>query len=234
VTVVVPKEQVDRAHDYLNGVLEPFNERREVEPRKEYLTPDEVDSMAKTYGTTNHVEMVEKMEEWSGDLGGSDARGLYRLSTYNPQSKWDWWIIGGRWRGHFKVKPNMPYILGDETWGEEERPPAGNGDIVKKMDVDWEGMLHDSMESCRQAWRREDHRFLFTKATTEEEYVAEVAGIATFALIDKEGEWHERGNMGWWGVVTDEQDRGEWTKAYIEYVGSCDDDDMLFLLDCHI
>ena len=23
------------------------------------------------------------------------------LSTYNPNSKWDWWVVGGRWDGHW-------------------------------------------------------------------------------------------------------------------------------------
>jgi hypothetical protein len=25
----------------------------------------------------------------------------YTVSTYNPESKWDWWVVGGRWPGHF-------------------------------------------------------------------------------------------------------------------------------------
>lgn len=29
----------------------------------------------------------------------------YTMSTYNPRSKWDWYSIGGRWRGYFPVAP---------------------------------------------------------------------------------------------------------------------------------
>ena len=32
------------------------------------------------------------------------------LSTYNPDSKWDWWVIGGRWDG---------WLLDHETSGEQ-------------------------------------------------------------------------------------------------------------------
>ena len=34
------------------------------------------------------------------------------LSTYNPNSKWDWYEVGGRWRGLLLLKPGIkgPYL----------------------------------------------------------------------------------------------------------------------------
>lgn len=32
----------------------------------------------------------------------------YELTTYNPDSKWDWWTIGGRWRDYFPVRSDVP------------------------------------------------------------------------------------------------------------------------------
>lgn len=34
----------------------------------------------------------------------------YTLTTYNPDSKWDWWCIGGRWQRYFvsSAKPGQP------------------------------------------------------------------------------------------------------------------------------
>ena len=29
------------------------------------------------------------------------------LSTYNPDSRWDWWALGGRWHGFFQLKPKV-------------------------------------------------------------------------------------------------------------------------------
>jgi hypothetical protein len=44
----------------------------------------------------------------------------YTMSTYNERSKWDWYVIGGRWPGRF------PYCKGHE--GEVLRPEAHWGD----------------------------------------------------------------------------------------------------------
>lgn len=39
-----------------------------------------------------------------------DLNAAYTITTYNPNAKWDWWTVGGRWRGHFIVK--SPNTLG--------------------------------------------------------------------------------------------------------------------------
>lgn len=37
------------------------------------------------------------------DFPGGSAR-AYTMSTYNPESRWDWYAIGGRWGGSFRYK----------------------------------------------------------------------------------------------------------------------------------
>lgn len=36
------------------------------------------------------------------------------MSTYNPQSKWDWYEVGGRWTGFLKMKNNIQ-LFADKT-----------------------------------------------------------------------------------------------------------------------
>lgn len=60
---------------------------------------------------------------------------------YNPNAKWDWWILGGRWRGFFKIKPGR--LSGTElgrpgTFGNK---PTHNADSALKGDIDWDGMV---------------------------------------------------------------------------------------------
>lgn len=43
------------------------------------------------------------------DCQECNGTGFYR-STYNPESKWDWWVIGGRWDGVIQGK----YRRGDD------------------------------------------------------------------------------------------------------------------------
>jgi len=47
--------------------------------------------------------------------------------------------------------------------------------------------------------------------------------IIPFAIITPDGEWHERGDMGWWGLVADKKDRSSWRgivlKIYEDHFG---------------
>ena len=86
------------------------------------------------------------------------------LSNYNPDSKWDWYAIGGRWNNILITKD-------------------GNG--------------------------------------TNEDYVSEIDWDKTmtpFAYIDINGNWHENGEMGWWGIVSNEKDKDEWDDEFKNYV----------------
>jgi hypothetical protein len=51
------------------------------------------------------------MEKWSGAAGRVDARGLYALLTSNPNAKWDWYEIGGRWGGSGTLVFSAPSLL---------------------------------------------------------------------------------------------------------------------------
>src|SRR5690606_6757529 len=55
---------------------------------------------------------------WGEDVERDDD-GLYSWTTYNPQSKWDWYQIGGRWSG-------LLILLDGSTV-----------DQARKGDIDW-------------------------------------------------------------------------------------------------
>ena len=57
--------------------------------------------------------------------------------------------------------------------------------------------------------------------------------VTTFAVI-KDGEWIERGNMGWFGIVSNEGDRDEWNARVSEMIDELDDDTLITIVDCHI
>ena len=51
---------------------------------------------------TDLQKLAEKMPDWRGVPGGVDELGLFAISTSNPDGKWDWYEIGGRWDGFIK------------------------------------------------------------------------------------------------------------------------------------
>lgn len=120
--------------------------------------------------------------------------GIY--STYNPKSKWDWWVIGGRWSG--RVFNAVPVGTEQDFFTKEDFTVYGKGqDVLRRLD------LSEGPKS-------------------------------TFAVLTKDGEWKERGNMGWWGMVADEKEQDDWDKEYKEILNSIPAEDWIVLVDVHI
>lgn len=81
------------------------------------------------------------------------------------------------------------------------------------------------------AWLRYD--FDVEDGDTRESYVARQGRPSTFAVL-KDGEWYERGHMGWWGMVRDEKDSDEWQAQWAALVEALPDDTLLSVYDVHI
>lgn len=233
VTVVVPKDRVGK-EDYLDRVLAPYDENMEVPAVKTYLDDDDLKDMAEYYKLdVNDLDaLAAKLESWSGP-GGRDEQGLYSLSTRNPESKWDWWEVGGRWTGYFKVKPGVLVTVGRPGVGHNQ-PKPGYADIVTKGGVDWEGMAYDAANEARTYFQQCKADGKPLSDLTEEEYVLKHSRPSTFAMIDKDGKWHQSGQMGWFGMSSGDMDPKDWADQWVSYIGSCDEDDVLVVLDCHI
>lgn len=121
-------------------------------------------------------EHYEYMKEYFDD-DMIDSNGNL-LSTYNPDSKWDWYSFGGRWSGYLKLK---------------------NGEEV------------------------------------DDALVEEVVfGDAPFAFVDTSGGWHERGEMGWFGISTNDKEDDVWEKEFKDYVQSISGETCVSVVDCHI
>lgn len=64
-----------------------------------------------------------------------DDGGVYEWSTYNPQPKWDWYTVGGRWRGYFKLRK---YENEQEAWHAAHdyaiKNGAENGEAISAAD----------------------------------------------------------------------------------------------------
>ena len=70
---------------------------------------------------------------------------------------------------------------------------------------------------------------------SKEDYVKEYrdSAIATFAVL-KDGVWYERGEMGWWGCVSDEKEKDAWNAEVSKLIDSVSDDTRITVVDCHI
>ena len=144
VTIVLPEKPKNAGHaeQMISELVAPFDENESVEPYKSYERPlaenwrdlepmklgwpwsylrrdmpevDVEDLHAVAAALTSDEEDAHESERY-----GVDEKGLYHMSTYNPQSKWDWWTIGGRWSGFYPIEGGMADIVrkGDVIMGE--------------------------------------------------------------------------------------------------------------------
>lgn len=118
-TVEVPPEQATDAETlskYLDRALAPFDENAEVVPYKSYekggpegfwavetLTKD---GLLDPKAPPTWAALAEAYnEKWPGETKYHvDADGMYQFTTYNPNSKWDWWVVGGRWSDRYLLR----------------------------------------------------------------------------------------------------------------------------------
>lgn len=147
--------------DDVDEQLAPFDEAPRTEPRKIYLTDSEVADLAAHFhlDPKDRRRVAARMEAWNGQEGGVDRRGVYRLSTANPDAKWDWWEVGGRFRGFFTPKAGKGGVLGGtgtpdafvRRHGKAAPEPTGVDEILKG-DVDLAAMEASSEAQARRTW----------------------------------------------------------------------------------
>jgi len=173
------------------------------EKYKEDLDKEEKDYWVK-YRTCSAEEWLES---WNG-LYLNKEKTDYGYYT-NPNAKWDWYAIGGRWGGMLKLKKSAnidEYEKPNFSWGikDEEKEK-----IIKNRMVD--------------------------SAYKKDITLASLKNIGTFAVL-RNGEWFEKGSMGWWGISseTDEESK-KWENGYYEnFIKNLNEDTLLTIVDLHI
>jgi hypothetical protein len=191
-----------------------------------------------------HYDTIEEFADEYHNYTKLDGEEVWGRWT-NPNSKWDWYSIGGRWTGFFKIKEN-PKFPDDIYFGSPgafgNKAPVGYADSIRLCDIDFEGMKQDKITKARQDWveiqnklRDGDKNILWIygikEETTEEEYIKDSSKFSTYALI-KNGEWFAKGEMGWFGVSSD--DNENWAQEMETLIKSLPDDTLLTVVDCHI
>ncbi len=107
--VILPSDIIN-TQEKVAKLLNPYYSELEVEPYKEYLNQKElkaemeylltlsnenVDKLASEYELSGEkvIEILAKINLYwdEEDVASVDEYGEYQITTYNPQSKWDWY-----------------------------------------------------------------------------------------------------------------------------------------------
>lgn len=80
------------------------------------------------------------------------------IDRTNPNAKWDWWVVGGRYSARLKVKPGAASRSGERSWANDLKPgqpdPAAEGwvDSVALGDLDLEAMRQKKRQEGEALW----------------------------------------------------------------------------------
>lgn len=100
-------------------------------------------------GETLDIEERHKYGYCVIDKEGNVVKVVQRT---NPNAKWDWWIVGGRWSGFFKLKNGAPGILGEKGLMGNRNHNPGYADIAKKKDIDFAGMEETAAKKAEEIY----------------------------------------------------------------------------------
>ena len=220
------------ANQDIDEILAPYDEELECDERLEFTKVEAIRHVRE-----NYPEMECKSDEecWEFISGmsryTSDAQGNIYVK-YNSNAKWDWYEIGGRWNGYLRAK-------GERT------------NSARIADIDF-GLDMEVYEKSLRFWdvavehkpAHPDEKFFtifkedyYHKYYGDRENYAKVqASFSTHAVITPDGEWHERGEMGYFGFSAETpEEAADWDKHYIErFIDGVDKNLMLTIVDCHI
>ena len=155
---------------------------------------------------SNYRDYIADGEDWCRI--GADGS-LWK--TTNENAKWDWYIEGGRWNGSIKTKDGE--YVNFATLGDIDFSPFTDEDYEEEEVENWDGTKYRPLKA--------DVKFRLTENS------------APFCVII-DGEWFERGQMGWWGVATNEDDKETWNAKFAELIKELPQDSQVTLIDFHI
>lgn len=276
-TVAVITDKLNK----IGEMLAPYSENMEVEPyvdetkeaiinsakeRKERVLQrkekgEELDKYDIEYLNANTDEELYKLQIYENE--SYDKNGNH-LTTYNPNSKWDWYEIGGRWNKILLVKEEVKDIEeGTPSWGNldsiNKKAPEGfkwvTGAKIKDIEFEkaiefnntynksirfWELYVEgqepqNEEEKEMIKWEIYKKEYYIERYETKENYAKINSIFTTWALLDEKG-WHEKGEMGWFAMANDTKDSELlFIEKFTETIQKPENQDKyLVIVDCHI
>ena len=282
----------------------------------EFRVPGSIGIGTNTHEVPKHLEIrevsykelystfEEYMEDWCSYKERDEKTGKYGYWE-NPDAKWDWYQLGGRWTGYFKLKSdaNPEFAIQGRPGLMTEVAEVGYADTALKKDIDIAGMIAEAQAEAKDRyekieaifpdgipklevewealtdeegeykdWDWDKRRKFYhgqegmvhwkevtqTKAEklkdvdeelrrfyiwadlsdyqlSKEDYIQDAGNgcLSSYAVI-KEGKWYERGEMGWWGVASNEKSKNVWNEEFAKLIEDLPENTLLSIYDCHI
>jgi hypothetical protein len=122
-----------------------------VFPKEETVFP-EGSTLVQVQFKERFVSFEEFMLEWHGSEARDPEKGVYGYYR-NPKAKWDWYVVGGRWTGYFKLKPGAKGELG-QSGVFDNKPKPGSVDVIRKGDWDLDYERNQAGEHAKARYEK--------------------------------------------------------------------------------
>ncbi|NJO50840.1 MAG: hypothetical protein HC840_16885 [Leptolyngbyaceae cyanobacterium RM2_2_4] len=232
--------------DITDEVLAQMEESEESDKLKDALS---------YYGLENRVVS----DESDAEIDGEDAKHKYGFAVVkngklikavnrtNPNRKWDWYQVGGRWSGLLKLKPEFAknkFPQGDKSWtNSNEADIEGYVDSAPVGQVDFKAMREEAIARREKYWAEAEaetkdtamryFRYGIQKDDTKESYVNRGANFSLYALV-KDSKWFAKGEMGWFGMSSDDMTDEQWQEEFTKLLNDLPPETIITVVDCHI
>jgi len=144
----------------LNEMMEPYQENNMNDCPKEFLIFNNVQEELQEDYANEKNDIIQKYpsfkdyaEEYCGYNFDKDeqAYGYYE----NPNARWDWYQLGGRWKGMLPVKSTKETLLGKPgVFGDpEDANYELKSDITKISNLDVSAINNESIANALKYWK---------------------------------------------------------------------------------
>lgn len=216
-------ESVERVRLPNGELVLPWDERFRVPgtfgtgPRENHHVPDDCEKIQVPFRET-YATLEDFAKEWHGHDARDEKAGRFGYWE-NPNKKWDWWQIGGRWTGFFPVKQNIEPMLGEPSLlrSATDKTPSHRADVCRVRDLDLDAIATETRVAAEKFW----NEFATIRQTgRDSEFYGPRARALDLGLVvvlrDREPTPEERPFAFRWSDVNDriDEERSGWWDVY--------------------
>lgn len=217
----------------INELLAPYDENIEVEPYIQYTRDEAIKEGKERYKNEPNMTDADYYNQiasmYDDDMIDDDGN---LWTTYNPDSKWDWYSIGGRFSDLLETYTTVSeWFSGYSDSAKVKNIDfAGSREIYDESIVEWDDIMNDIANTW---YTKEYYQEYYDSA---EDYARRNSEFNTLAVVTPDGKWHEKGRMGWFGVSSETPEEArDWDRHYRErFIDTADPEWILTIVDCHI
>lgn len=160
--------------------------------------------------------------------------------TYNNNSKWDWYVIGGRYSGLLRLKKDIGYgvdqaLVKDVNFNYVDKDELA--DSKRYWDIIVEGHTPTKDEKERMEYGiMPSKEYLIENYSNKFNYLKEVFDFKTYAILTPDEAWHKPGQVLYFGMSSaSEEDHKDFSENYFNILDvEKYKDHYITIVDCHI